>query len=131
MIYRLLLGAFAAAACLYASPASAVGPTACGSPGATTPDHLAGTWHPDQRDDGYEWHDIAAHTFAADGTWSETTTSDGTLYGHWCVVDNVLIWGFDGSTRTTYRVPLGPEPMRGFMSWDGGGTGEVQISRSE
>jgi hypothetical protein len=46
------------------------------------------------------------------------------------VYQNVLIWGFDDLEHTTYRVPLGLEPMRGFMSWDGGGTGEVEITRA-
>ena len=68
------------------------------------------------------------HTFRADGTWVEVSQT-GTEYGHWCVSGNALVWGFDRAPQTTYRVLVGPEPMRGFMSWDGGGTGEVEIHR--
>jgi len=131
MKYNLVLGAVFAAFCLYAAPASAEGPTGCSSPRATTPDYMVGVWGPRQRDDGYDWVNIAPHIFSRGGTFSETTTSHGTQTGRWCVVDNILIWGFDGSTRTTYRIPLGSNPMRGFMSWDGGGTGEVEITRLE
>lgn len=140
MKFRLALGAIFAALCVNASPVAAApepmvnvapgGPTACRAPGATTPAEFVGTWHPRQHDDGYDWVDIAMHVFASDGTFSETTTSQGTQYGHWCVQGDQLIWGFDGTTRTTYRVSINQrEPMRGFMSWDGGGTGEVEIER--
>lgn len=129
MNIRLFLGAAAAACTLFVAPAFADGgPIACTQAGATVPSYLAGAWQPRQRDDGYEWHDIAVHTFRADGTWVEVSQT-GTEYGHWCVHGNALIWGFDRAPQTTYRVTLGGEPMRGFMSWDGGGTGEVEISR--
>lgn len=138
MKYRLAAGAIIAALFVIASPvaaapdasSTAVAPTACLAPGATTPSEFVGTWTPRQRDDGYDWVNIAPHIFARDGTFSETTTSNGTQYGHWCVQGDYLIWGFDGTTRTTYRVPVGRSLMRGFMSWDGGGTGEVEITRT-
>ncbi|MCX7358636.1 MAG: hypothetical protein NT015_10945 [Alphaproteobacteria bacterium] len=138
MKFGLALGAMVAALCLNASPAAAApdspaqaaGPTACLAPGATTPAEYVGTWIPRQHDDGYDWVDIAPHVFARDGTFSETTTSQGVQYGHWCVQGGQLIWGFDGTTRTTYRVALNQrQSMSGFMSWDGGGTGEVEIRR--
>lgn len=130
MKYNLVLGALIAVFCFYAESASANGPTGCGSPRATTPDYMVGTWTPRQRDDGYDWVNIAPHVFAPGGVFTERTTEYGTQTGRWCVVDNVLIWGFDATTRTTYRIPLGSNPMRGFMSWDGGGTGEVEIVRT-
>lgn len=140
MKFRLALSAIFAALCANASPvaaapdapvqAQAIAPTGCLAAGATTPTEFIGAWHPRQRDDGGQWVDIALHVFAGDGTFTETTTSQGTQRGHWCVQGGQLIWGFDGSTRTTYRVPVGRSPMRGFMSWDGGGTGEVEITRA-
>ena len=131
MSRHLIFAAVLTAASMFASPAGAVGPLACAAPGATTPSNLVGVWRVRQRDDGYEWHDVAPPDFSSDGTYSETS-ENGVLFGHWCVQGNALIWGFDtGGALTTYRVPLGPEPMRGFMTWsaDGMGTGEVEIHR--
>ncbi|MBX3430585.1 MAG: hypothetical protein KF779_13470 [Hyphomonadaceae bacterium] len=135
MRYAFGVAAALLALCVYAPPAVAddLGPVACTQQGVTVPSNLAGPWRPRQRDDGAgdqygEWHDVATHQFATDGAFSETSDS-GTRYGHWCVYENVLIWGFDTLEHTTWRVPLGAEPMRGTMSWDGGGTGEVEIRR--
>ena len=128
---KLILVVALLAICFVATPASAAnnGPVACTQLGATVPANLAGAWRPRQHDDGGDWHEVAAPQFATDGTFSENS-SGGLRYGHWCVYQNVLIWGFDDLEHTTYRVPLGLEPMRGFMSWDGGGTGEVEITRA-
>ena len=126
----ILCAAAVAAFSAFATPAFAAdgGPVACTQNGATIPPNLAGTWNPRQRDDGGDWHDIASPIFSANGTWTETTDT-GVRYGHWCVYENVLIYGFDDLEHTTYRIPLGPLPMRGAMSWDGGGTGEIELRR--
>lgn len=133
MKYALGIAAALVALCVYASPAAAAGPgpLACSTPGATTPGNYAGEWRIRQHDDGYDWIDIAPHIFNSNGTFSETSSA-GLKYGQWCVVGNVLIWGFDADgdgNRTTYRVPIGSLPMRGAMSWHDGGTGEVEIQR--
>lgn len=131
MIFRLLGGALAALA-LTTSPAMA-GPYGCTQPGATTPADATGQWRVRGRDDGGDydaWADIAPIVLAADGTFSEVGFEDGAAVGRWCVRGNVLLWGFDSSPKTTYRVILDGQPvMRGTLSFDGGGTGETEIRR--
>jgi hypothetical protein len=110
------------------------GPYGCTRPGATTPANLTGVWQVRQRDDTdandvySAWTDIIPHVFAADGSFSENT-NPSTAVGRWCVRGDVLLWGYDDSPMTTYRVVIGSEPMHGFMSFNNGGTGEMEVRR--
>lgn len=127
-----LLAAGVVGLVLTATPALA-GPYGCTQAGATTPSSVTGTWRVRARDDGgaYDaWTDIVPIVLAADGTFSEVGFENGATVGRWCVRGNVLLWGFDSDPKTTYRVVLsGGEPMRGTLSFDGGGTGETEIRR--
>ncbi|MGD9815524.1 MAG: hypothetical protein AB7Q23_15245 [Hyphomonadaceae bacterium] len=127
-----LLACVLAGCVLTAAPAMA-GPYGCTQPGATTPADFVGTWRVRARDDGgaYDaWTDIAPIVLAADGSFSEVGFENGVAVGRWCVRGGVLLWGFDDSPRTTYRVVLSADaPMRGTLSFDSGGTGETEIRR--
>lgn len=127
---RTILAIGAAMAALSFSEASAA-PRACSGPSARIDSRLFGTsWNWHVRDDGGDWGNMGRVTFNADGTWTELNT----IAGHWCMVGDTLIFGYDagvlGDTlNSTFRLQYGPRYMLGTESWDAGGTGIVEMTR--
>ncbi|MBX9747694.1 MAG: hypothetical protein K2X34_12380 [Hyphomonadaceae bacterium] len=121
--------AFAAATLvsLSAAPASAA-PVACanGTASASAP-VVGGEWELRFLDDGStDWAGPYTHVFNADGAWTE----NGNAAGSWCMVGDLLIYSWDDDPQTTFRIQFtGAEVMTGMESWNGAGTGIVELRR--